>query len=56
MIGVHKAFSNVYKKCTCIKRAARLSRGKRLLEEPSHNNKTSLSERRCEELAEILLP
>jgi len=54
MFGVCKAFSNVYKKC--IKRTARLSRGKRLLENPSHNNKTSLSERRCEDLAEMLLP
>jgi len=54
MIGVCKTFSNVYKKC--IKFTARLSKGKRLLEKSSHNNITSLSERRCEYLAEMFLP
>jgi len=53
MIGLCKAFSNVYKKC--IKRTARLCRGKRLLEKLSHNNETSLSEGRCEDLNEMLL-
>jgi hypothetical protein len=54
MTGLYKAFSNVYKKC--IKLTAKLSRGKRLLEKLSHNNKTRLSERRCEDLDEMLLP
>jgi len=54
MIGVCKAFNNEYKKC--IKLTARLSREKRLLDKPSHNNKTNLSERRCEDSTEMLLP
>jgi hypothetical protein len=54
MIGLCKAFSNVYKKC--IKRTARLSRGKRIPEKLSPNNETSLSERRCEDLDEMVLP